>query len=169
MGAKGWHCRGYLPHYDGSEIIPHVVFRLGDAVPAGERDGDDVLDLGLGSSVLRDEACARIVADALLHDSDRKYALHAWCVMPNHVHVLMATNAEYELGKIVREWKMITTKRINERLQRRGALCAPDYFDRYMRDQAQYDAAKQYIERNPVTASLCEKPQDWSFGSAGWK
>jgi REP element-mobilizing transposase RayT len=169
MGVKGWHSRGYLPHYDGSEIVQHVVFHLHDATLPNEPPGDDVLDRGLGSALLREAACGCIVAEALLYDDGRKYALHAWCVMPNHVHVLVATKANYELGKIVREWKTITARRINERAQRNGSLWAADYFGRYMRDQSQYDAAKQYIERNPVTAGLCERPEDWLFSSGGWK
>ena len=168
MGAKGWLQRGYLPHYDGAEIIQHVVFKLYDATPDG-MSGDDVLDKGLGAALLRDEICAAIVAEALLHDDQRKYMLHAWCVMPNHVHVLVETIAGYELGAIVREWKTITTKRINTLLVRRGAVWAVDYFDRFMRDEAHYATTKQYIEHNPVAAGLCARPEDWAFGSVGWK
>ncbi len=31
---RGWHGRGYLPHFDG-EVIQFVTFRLFDALPAG--------------------------------------------------------------------------------------------------------------------------------------
>lgn len=101
MGTKGWHSRGYLPHYDGYGISQHVVFRLNDSVPPGEREGDDVLDRGFGSAVLREAACAQIVVEALLHGDLDRYALHAWCVMPNHVHVLMATSEQHTLGSVV--------------------------------------------------------------------
>jgi len=30
---KGWHSRGYLPHYDGGEIAQAVTFRLADSLP----------------------------------------------------------------------------------------------------------------------------------------
>jgi REP element-mobilizing transposase RayT len=170
MGRKGWHRRGYLPHLDSHEIVQHVVFRLHDALPADEpRGGDDVLDQGLGSAVLRDERCARAVADALRHYDSERYALQAWCVMPNHVHVLVATNEAYELGAIVQAWKSFTARRINALLARRGTVWAPDYFDRFMRDQRHWDTTKTYIEMNPVKAGLCARPQDWPFGSAGWK
>lgn len=170
MGRKGWHHRGYLPHLDGYDIVQHVVFRLHDSVPpdAAER-GDYVLDRGYGCAVLRDVRCAQIVAESLLHHDTERYALHAWCVMPNHVHVLVATCAEHELGAIVQAWKGFTAKQMNTLLGRKGRLWAADYFDRFMRDEDHYQATKTYIEMNPVKAGLCAKPEDWPFGSAGWK
>ena len=166
MGTKGWHSRGYLPHYDGWDITQHVVFRLFDSVPPTEQEGDDVLDRHLGSSVLRDAACARIVANALLHHDRQRYTLQAWCIMPNHVHVLLATQKAVELGSIVRLWKAYSAAQINKLLGRKGRLWAKDYFDRYIRDQKQFDFAKHYIEMNPVTAGLCAAPADWPFSSA---
>jgi len=130
---------------------------------------DKVLDSGLGATPLRSAECARIVADALIHDDGSKYALHAWCVMPNHVHVLVLVDSRYQLGSIVREWKTITAHRINSLLDRRGSLWAADYFDRFIRDYEHYLAVKEYIERNPVAAKLCAAPEDWRFSSVSWK
>jgi len=169
MGNKGWHRRGYLPHLDGDGIGQHVVFRLLDAVPPGSDDGDDVLDRHFGSSVLRDPRCARFVAETLLHGDGDRYALQAWCVMPNHVHVLVGTNASYELGNIVRSWKVYSTRRINDLLARSGPLWAADYFDRFIRDERHFETTKRYIENNPVAAGLCATPQEWRFCSAGWR
>jgi REP element-mobilizing transposase RayT len=168
MGTQGWHARGYLPHYDGYEISQHVVFRLIDSIPPNERQGDDVLDRGLGAVLLRDPHCARIVAEALLHGDGQRYALQAWCVMPNHVHALIATNAETELGQIVHAWKRFTTRRINRLLGRTGPVWAKDYFDRFIRNDQHFETTQSYIERNPVAAGLCDAPEDWPFSSAGW-
>jgi REP element-mobilizing transposase RayT len=167
MGRKGWHERGYIPHYDGHGITQHIVFRLLDSVPPGEREGDDVLDRGCGSSVLRQPACADIVIATLLLGDLERYALQAWCIMPNHVHALVTTYAEYEIGAIVRFWKSKSASRINAMLGREGAFWARDYFDRYIRDEKHFEANKRYIEMNPVTAGLCETPEAWPYGSAG--
>jgi putative transposase len=168
MGKKGWHARGYLPHYDGYAISQHVVFRLFDSIPPNEREGDDVLDRHFGAAFMRDPICARIVAEALLHGDGQRYVLQAWCVMPNHVHALIATNAETELGQIVHAWKRFTTRRINQRFGRTGPVWAKDYFDRYIRNEEHFETTKSYIERNPVVAGLCDAPEDWPFSSAGW-
>jgi REP element-mobilizing transposase RayT len=168
MGTRGWHDRGYLPHYDGYDVSQHIVFHLVDSVPPNEREGDDVLDRHLGSALMRDPACARVVAEALLHGDGTRYALQAWCVMPNHVHALIATNSGTELGQIVHAWKRFTTRRINQLRGRIGPVWAKDYFDRYIRNDAQFESTKRYIEGNPVTAGLCAKPEAWPFSSAGW-
>jgi REP element-mobilizing transposase RayT len=169
MGTKGWHSRGYLPHYDGWDITQHVVFRLYDSVPPNEREGDDVLDRHLGSCFMRDPTCARIVAETLRHRDHDHYALQAWCVMPNHVHALVATTKDHELSTIVRTWKTFSAKRINEALNRSGSVWSPDYFDRYIRDDKHFESNKRYIEMNPVAAGLCDAPEAWPFSSAGWK
>ena len=168
MGTKGWHSRGYLPHYDGWNLTQHVVFRLFDAVPPNEQEGDDVLDRHLGSSFMRDPTLARAVAESL-QTHGNLYALQAWCVMPNHVHALIATKAESEFGQIVHFWKTVARRKINAHLSRTGPVWAKDYFDRYIRDQRQFETAKHYIEMNPVTAGLCDAPEAWPFSSAGWK
>jgi REP element-mobilizing transposase RayT len=168
MGSKGWHSRGYLPHYDGWDVSQHVVFRLFDSVPPNEQEGDDVLDRHLGSCFMRDPNCARAVSETLLHHGGSRYSLQAWCVMPNHVHALIVTTKEHELSTVVRTWKTFSAKRINASLDRTGSVWAPDYFDRYIRDDRHFKTTKRYIEMNPVAAGLCETPNRWPFSSAGW-
>ena len=55
---------------------------------------------------------------------------------------------------------------INQRVRRRGAVWQANYFDRYMRDEEQLGATIAYIERNPVSAGLAERPPDWRWSSA---
>ena len=98
----------------------------------------------------------------------RNIVLDQFIIMPNHVHVLIATNAQFELGRIVRSWKAYSAAKINALLGRRGRLWAADYFDRYVRDQAHFETTKRYIEMNPVAAGLCDAPKDWRFGSAAF-
>ena len=165
---KCWHRRGYLPHFDGTDISQHIVFRVFDATPAGAHDGDDVLDRHYGTAFMRDPRCARIVAQTLLHGDCDRYALQAWCVTPNHVHALIFTHSRIELGQIVRSWKTYTTRRMNELPNRSGPVWATDYFDRFIRDEKHFHKTKTYIEMNPVGAGLCDKPEAWPFSSAGW-
>lgn len=109
------------------------------------------------------------MSEAILHGNGARYVLQAWCVMPNHAHVLINTDGVNELGQIVHAWKRFTRRRINETLKRTGPVWAKDYFDRYVRDEKQFDAAKSYIEMNPVAAGLCDTREAWPFSSAGWK
>lgn len=175
---KGWHDRGYLPHFDAAEAIQHVVFRLEGSLPASVLDRirqasdgfslgvDEALDRGDGPDWLTDASCADIVAEALTSFDGERYRLLAWVVMPNHVHALIRQEDGWPLSTVVKSWKSFTARKVNHRLGRSGALWAPDYFDRFMRDEGQTNAAMNYIEANPVKAGLCRTPADWRWSSA---
>lgn len=86
--------------------------------------------------------------------------------MPNHVHALITPLCEHRIGSIIKSWKIFTAQRINRLLDRNGPIWAPDYFDRFMRDDNHIAATYDYIEANPVAAGLCESPADWPYSSA---
>ncbi len=124
-------------------------------------------DAGHGECLLKHEAAARIVQNALLHFDGQRYRLLAWCVMPNHVHVLIETLPGHPLSDVVHSWKSYTSKEINRLLNRSGRLWMPDYFDRFIRDEEHLAAEVEYIESNPVKAGLVQRPDQWPFSSAG--
>jgi putative DNA methylase len=125
------------------------------------------LDSGHGSGILEKPEVGEMVERTLLHFDGERYRLHAWVVMPNHVHVL-ATPLGRSLSNIVQNWKSFTSRSINLHLGQRGAFWAPEYFDRVVRDEVHYANALAYIAMNPVKAGLCGAAEDWRFSSA-WK
>ena len=189
---RHWHCRGYLPHLDSPQTLQSITFRLADSLPRakllqletelGELDGaqrsrltrervDAWLDQGMGCCVLQDTRVARYVQDSLLHFHEERYQLHAWCVMPNHVHVLVEPMVS--MASIVQGWKSFTARWILRhatslglRVPEPGRVWMRDYWDRYVRNQRHYDAVVDYIHRNPVKAGLCETPSAWRWSSA---
>ncbi len=66
-----------------------------------------------GPFYLRQEAIANIVVEALEYNSRalKHYELHAWAIMPNHVHTLLTTAVP--LPKLTRSLKGITAKQAN--------------------------------------------------------
>ena len=96
----------------------------------------------------------------------QRYRLLAWCVMPNHVHVVIEQIAGFTLGGIIKSWKMASTRAINASTAASGAVWASDYFDRYMRNEEQLERTIAYVENNPVSAGLCAAPADWTWSSA---
>ncbi len=175
---KGWHSRGYAPHFDSPECPQHVVFRTAGSLPAHLLTGmdlgaaarrravDEALDQGAGQRPLADPEAAGIVEAALLHFHDDRYDLIAWCVMPNHVHVVASWPPGWRLGDSVRTWKAYSSAMINRRNGATGAFWARDYFDRFIRDQHQLSRTVAYVEDNPVKAGLVQTAQDWRFSSA---
>lgn len=179
MVSSGWTSRGYLPHCDERGLVQHIVFGLQDAFRAapkgvlGSREralwADGELDRGHGSRSLSKPAVAEIVEACLLHGDGERYALAAWCVMPTHVHVLIEQFAEHALSNVTQKWKSVSAHAINKSGGRKGRLWQPDYFDRFMRSEQQFEWTVAYIENNPVAAGLVQQPQDWRFSSARWR
>ena len=180
---KGWHSRGYIPHFDQPDLIQGVTFRLADSLPAHvvvsldqeTKCADDAtrraqieayLNAGYGDCYLRDPRIARLVEDALLHFDGERYRMIAWVVMPNHVHVLLETIQGYALGRIVHSWKSYTANEANRVLGRTGRFWFREYFDRFIRDRRHFANAVRYIHNNPVKAGLVEKAEDWPFSNA---
>jgi len=187
LGAAGWHSRGYIPHFDGGEITQTMTFRLYDSMPQdvleqwrnelshlSEKEYDierrkridAYLDRGYGSCFMKDQKVAAKVQDALLHFDGERYNLHAWVVMPNHVHTLFTPKAGWEMSQIAHSWKSYTSHECNKILGRKGQFWQEEPFDRYIRDEKHFANAIAYIENNPVKAGLCEKPEDWPWSSA---
>ena len=137
---KGWHSRGYLPHFDLPEAVQFITFRLADSLPGvitGLRRDDNILhrldqelDTGLGACWLRQSEIASLIEGALLHFDEDRYRLLAWCIMPNHVHVVIVVLGGPSLSEIVGSWKSFTAKRANATLGRSGSFWHADYFDR---------------------------------------
>ncbi len=189
LGFLGWHERGYLPHCDFPNLVQYVTFRLSDSMPSSRRaeweyllkieDGKDrrskleeYLDRGVGNCELRDPRIAQVTEDALLHFHQQRYELLAWCIMPNHVHVLHHISST-PLWKIIQGWKIHATIRL--RRQRRnaelplGQFWQREYWDTFMRDEEQQRKAIKYIEANPTKAKLCRSPENWPFSSARFR
>jgi len=124
------------------------------------------LDSGYGSCFLRDDRLAEIVQNALLYFDGLRYSLHAWCVMPNHVHVLLTPESGFDLSGITHSWKSFSANKCNKLLGRTGSFWRTESFDRFIRNERHFQKAVVYIEKNPVNAGLCEKPEDWKWSSA---
>jgi len=185
LGFRGWHLRGYLPHFDLPGVIQMLNYRLDDAMPASRRHEwaalleikaelkrrtiiEDYLDRGLGNCELRDPRAAAAVEENWLHLDGQDYRLLAWVVMPKHVHLLVEI-WQKPMAELLQGWKGYTARRINRVLGRRGKLWQDDYWDRYIRDEAHYLKVVHYIESNPVKAGLAKTPDQWPFSSARFR
>jgi REP element-mobilizing transposase RayT len=172
--------RGELPHLYKEGGSYFVTFRLCDAVvPNAVRIDKKVLHkmsaieiaaateppLRLGSCVLARPEVASIVQDAIRHFHAQRYLLSAWCVMPNHVHIVVTPMVGYEPSDIFHSWKSFTAHRANKFLQVKGTFWERESFDHLIRNVDQFEAFVDYVERNPVAAGLCHSPADWPFSS----
>jgi REP element-mobilizing transposase RayT len=187
-----WHSRDYLPHIDQPGLVQAITFRLCDSVPASlmarwrsELLGTDsdlrsraasafellkriahYEDAGHGKCHLREPRIAQVVENALLHFVKSRYHLLAWCVMPNHIHVIIETLQGFPMSQVVHSWKSYTAKVANKLLGLSGAFWQREYHDRFIRDEKHLEVAISYVERNPVVARLVLEPAEWKWSSA---
>lgn len=89
----------------------------------------------------------------------------AYCLMPNHVHIVMVPSHEDGLRAALAEAHRRYTLAINSRNEWRGHLWQERFYS-FPMDETHLLAAVRYVERNPVAARLCRHPQDWPWSSA---
>src|SRR5215472_6038866 len=144
-GFQGWHERGYLPHRDSPGLTQFITYHLADAFPSElrgewaalhkiEQEGErrkrleTYLDKGRGRCWLRQPQLADICQKALLHFNSQRYVLKAWCLMPNHVHILVYITS-VPMSEIVKNWKGYSAWECNRVLGREGDFWSDDYWD----------------------------------------
>jgi carbamoyl-phosphate synthase large subunit len=114
------------------------------------------LDAGHGGCLLRQRPSAQIVADTLRHFEGERYALDAFVVMPNHVHVIFKPKAEHSVSEILHSWKSFSAHALNQLHKARGQVWSEESFDRIVRDWDSLVAYREYIRRNPAEARIGE-------------
>ena len=195
MAHKGIHSRGYLPHWDFADSVQAITFRLADSLPNNvirewKRELQALInsqdpqisqnakmelhqrisryeDTGYGSCLLAKPEHAKVVQDLLLKGHGMSYKLIDWCIMPNHVHVLIRLLDDTSLGKVIKHWKAPSAILINQAEGKTGSVWMLDYHDRLIRDWDHLLNARAYIRNNPVKAGLCGKAEEWEYSAAG--
>ena len=96
-----------------------------------------------------------------------QYGLNTWayCLMPNHVHLIAVPLVETALGDVFGALQMRYSRRINDRLKRQGHLWE-GRFRACALDAEHLIAAVRYVERNPVRAGLVARAEEFQWSSA---
>jgi REP element-mobilizing transposase RayT len=94
------------------------------------------------------------------------YELHCYCVMPNHVHLLVRPMQDeagtfHKDSVIVQRIKSFTARQINTSRGFAGKVWCENYFDRYIRHEKDYYKVVEYILNNPLKAGLVKDPGHW--------
>src|SRR5262249_24898811 len=110
------------------------------------------------------------VKKSLEHFDNVKYLLHAWCIMPNHVHWLLTPIKTDQNGKldsllieIIQGVKSFTSHQANKHLNRTGAFWNREYYDHLIRSSEEFGRLITYTIQYPVKAGLCKSWDDWPW------
>ncbi len=115
---------------------------------------------------LREPKIAEYVEAAIFRGEEMKqYELDTYVVMPNHVHALLWPWIAME--RITGGIKGVSARDANATLGRTGRhFWEDESFDHWVRNDVELRRIRIYIERNPVTAGLVARPEDWPWSSA---
>lgn len=130
---------------------------------------DDWLDAAAtGPDWLRDPPIAELVCDVLHNRDTMTYELLAYCVMPNHLHVVLTplrrdAESYHSLSRIMHTIKSYTAHKANVMLVRKGAFWQGESYDHYVRDADELQRIVYYVLWNPVKAGLVAEWTDWPW------
>jgi putative transposase len=96
------------------------------------------------------------------HRSKSHFDLHAYVLMPDHVHLLLTPSHQISLEKVVQ----LIKGNFSFRLKSQFAVWQPSFTSHRIKDERDYQAHCEYIHQNPVRADLCSRPEDYPYSSA---
>ncbi|MFN8488846.1 MAG: transposase [Caldilineaceae bacterium] len=125
----------------------------------------------VGPFWLRNARIAELVAGSLHYWAQQKYSLDTFCIMHNHVHVLLtplrqANEQYYALQGIMHTIKRYTAREANRILHRSGQFWQEETFDHVVRDADELLRIRQYVVQNPVKAGLVKQWDEWPWSYA---
>ncbi len=177
--AQGIPERGDLPHIEAAGGDYFVTLRLADSLPAAllaqleeipppqrSRKIEATLDDAHGACWLAKPEIAATLRQLLLKFHGQRYQLHAWVIMPNHVHLLIEPGAGQPLAEILQEIKSVSAHEANAILGREGEFWQQESYDHLIRDDAGRARCVEYIAQNPVKAGLAGVAEEYRFSSA---
>ena len=129
---------------------PHHVIQRGNDRQAIFRDGDDHL------------AFLRWLRDA---SKSFKVAIHAYVLMPNHVHLLASPSDQSGLARMMQWIGRYYVPYFNQKYQRTGTLWEGRYKATVIDSEQYFMICSRYIELNPVRAGLVDNPADYRWSS----
>lgn len=99
----------------------------------------------------------------------RKYGfkLYAYCLMPNHIHLILEVKKVSDLAKIMQGIALTYTLWFNKKYKKVGHLWQGRFKNMVIQKDKYLIDCLNYIECNPVRANLTSSPLDYSWSS--WK
>ena len=117
---------------------------------------------------LRERPIAILVSQGLHHRNGQIYNLDAFCIMPNHVHLVFTPlpkvdGTYHAMSAILHSLKRYTAHEANRLLERQGDFWQHENYDHVVRDEAEWRRIVTYVLNNPMAAGLVQRREDWEW------
>jgi putative transposase len=117
------------------------------------------------ANLFQNPAVAELVVEVVLHYRE-SYLLHAFVVMPNHLHVLVTPGGTCSLERAMQLIKGGSSHEVHKQRGGRMPLWQSGFHEETVRDERDYLSKVNYIHQNPVMGRLVENAQRWKWSSA---
>ena len=140
---------------------------------------DSLLDRpSAGHQWLKNPGIAKLVADSIHYWDKRAYELLAFCIMPNHVHLVISSGTastiplpefpmkgqtSYHLTNILSSIKKYSAHNANRLLHRSGPFWQSESYDHIIRDEEELERTILYVLDNPAKAGLTNDWKEWPW------
>ncbi len=112
------------------------------------------------------EANAQLLIDVLLEQRVKnRFHLHAFVLMPDHMHAILTPAPDVSLEKAVQFIKGNFSHRLKSKLP----IWTPSFNETQIRDLESFESLRSYILQNPVRAKLVAIAEEFPYSSAGQK
>ncbi len=195
LDAEIFH-RRHLPHLYLPNAVYFITFRLAGSLPyhAIEElqeksrlqkkhkisfvDFDRALEKTIGDvGWLAHAAIADMIAEAIRFQDGKEFRLVAFCIMPNHVHLVIGLGdcdmlghvrqvsnlSNKTMSEIMHSLKRYTARKANKILMRSGPFWQDESYDHVIKDDAELERIINYVVYNPVKAGLVKNWRDWKW------
>ena len=110
--------------------------------------------------------CEIFIEAMLRYRDEGRYQLHAFVLMPDHLHILLTPSGSITIERAAQFVKGGSSFSIGEKLAMKVPVWQPGFSDHRIRDAADYDVHLKYLEENPVKRGLAVQPSDYKWSSA---
>lgn len=109
---------------------------------------------------------ANLVEESIQYRNSKLYDLYAYCIMPNHLHLVFKhlvkkDDKETPITDIMQNFKRYTARECNKLLNRTGHFWQPESYDRVIRNTDELGKTIRYTLNNPVKAGMVKHWKDW--------
>ncbi len=118
-----------------------------------------------GRALLQRDEIAELFVQVLYEYRLRgRFRLHAFVVMPEHVHLIITPSESLE--RAMQFIKGGFSFRVSRRLGMPAQVWARGFTDHRIRDENDFIVHREYTHMNPVRRGLVERPEEFRFSSA---
>ena len=121
-----------------------------------------------------------------------KMKLYCYCLMPNHIHLVVQSENRGDLSQFVKSWKALTARVIIEYAEANDSellskfqgsaeryssslggrqlhqVWVPRFDDVQLRTSEVLRTKVNYIHANPIRKGIVKSPEEYNYSSAGW-